>query len=720
MNPRGHHNPGHQRTCLCIFGPPKVSRIARGVVRPGGFVERLESRGPIVNSGKLLSSVGGSDRLAPDAVEGKMRSVATRPVLSGASVGLYHEVHPAGGICRGGSGHRYCVSKYSEGARSLKGVTKMWTVVDAWKKGVLMSFLRNGKSFLAVLALASLFVMGLSNSATAQCGSGSPPDFNGNCVKFEWRPAQQTVFVGETVEMGLYVVSINTIGQPVQAVSVVFEWDEAMLELLGNRVCLGGSNDGQVCLSRSDCFNEPCVDTCVAEKICSGGLNDGQACRTVLDCSGEPCVFKYGPPDWPDLPCFSCPEDIPPGRPAGYEWASTGFPNDFRLDGLNADCGPSTFCPSYTGKPFNDGEAYFTASKQFACDGAPAPAPLATQSGLEVTRIRFRATAPGTAQVTMIDDGASCAEYQKICLGGSPQTANQPCDVESDCLGDRTCLEPGNPGPIVCTSDADCSPGIKCGVHCKACSPEQCCTSDLACTICAFAQTRVIGGANVGIDVTAPPSTNNPAIVNISPCSAPDAKSVGPRYIEVTPQSGPATVAIGIRGVGPTTSCVTGYLTATGTIGSSPLYQSPAAWGTILGRDADLIADGDYEIWADCVEASPGFSESDAVSVTTWKWADANNSNVVDVLDFVRVIDGFRGDLLLSTPCASDAECVSEGPNYKCNTGAGFCIYIEISNVDLVPALGCQPDHIVDILDIVRHVDEFRGAPIPCPGPCVP
>lgn len=58
-----------------------------------------------------------------------------------------------------------------------------------------------------------------------------------------------------------------------------------------------------------------------------------------------------------------------------------GFPADEMLDRLNADCGKDVFCKSYTGVPFNDGNALFQVAS-FA-DA------VATEDGLLIAKFRF-------------------------------------------------------------------------------------------------------------------------------------------------------------------------------------------------------------------------------------------------------------------------------------------------------------------------------------------
>ncbi len=67
-----------------------------------------------------------------------------------------------------------------------------------------------------------------------------------------------------------------------------------------------------------------------------------------------------------------------------YFWAASWFPNDERVDGLNADCAADRFCEPYTWLPYSDGDALFGA---FALN-LDSP-PIATAEGLLVTTLLF-------------------------------------------------------------------------------------------------------------------------------------------------------------------------------------------------------------------------------------------------------------------------------------------------------------------------------------------
>lgn len=94
----------------------------------------------------------------------------------------------------------------------------------------------------------------------------------------------------------------------------------------------------------------------------------------------------------------------------GYPWLMSFFPNDAGLDRFNDDCGDGVFCSAYTGKPFNDGDAYYEALARFA----PAPLPEATPGGLRITSFRFRVLRPGPAQVAFAPVGDGVARTRVV------------------------------------------------------------------------------------------------------------------------------------------------------------------------------------------------------------------------------------------------------------------------------------------------------------------
>jgi len=153
-----------------------------------------------------------------------------------------------------------------------------------------------------------------------------------------------------------------------------------------------------------------------------------------------------------------------------YDWLVSMFPNDSGIDGLNADCSPEVFCTSYTGIPYNDGDALYQAVGQPGLD----PPPLATPEGLLVATIVFWVTeeVPTTTLGFLEEAGAASATTvaDAIDLGANItgelrplELAIAPCatrgDFDGDCRvgredygGFAPCLT----GPAISTSPGDC------------------------------------------------------------------------------------------------------------------------------------------------------------------------------------------------------------------------------------------------------------------------
>lgn len=204
-------------------------------------------------------------------------------------------------------------------------------------------------------------------------------------------------------------------------------------------------------------------------------------------------------------------------------------------------------------------------------------------------------------------------------------------------------------------------------------------------------------------------------------CATPTAKAIGSRYLEITPNPGPDPVGILITGIDPEVACVSGHVDDNGLLGGAgTIFQPPAAWGNVTARGESLVAGMEYQVQTDCNPAQPGVSLSDPVSVTLWMHGDTNNDLGVTILDIMRGIDGFRSVLHLPVvPCTTDADCATQGPNFRCDTAFSLCLQVRLENVEIRGAsTACEPDTVVSILDIVALVDAFRGVPSECLGQC--
>ena len=517
-----------------------------------------------------------------------------------------------------------------------------------------------------VLLVGFGLVCGAASTARAQCGEFG--DFTGQCVDLTLVASVSTVQVGDVFEVELLAKSGNAIEQPVQGVEGIIVWDPSLVKLLGS-------------------------------------MHDCQAGSTVN-------------------PCFTCSQTVS-GGPTGYNWLLSGFPNDIGLDGLNADCGPDTFCPIFTGVPFNDGNAFFQAFKQFFCNGQRAPPAMAPtddplRGSLLVARLTFEALAPGSAQISL-DLEAPCRARQKICQRGDPTTLGNPCVTDADC-GIRSCNGGVNDG-LPCSSAAEC-PGGVCLALCSACTPGFCCTFDDNCSECSFAESRVVGGLGTGDIVTR--FLVSPAPISIIDCPVPSVLVDSSRYLNVVPPAGPDPVAIQVLGVSPNVSCVSKYVQTNGQLGVAPVYRTPAQWQssmtylpndptdpTVHVRGDDLVAGETYSVRLDCNSSSPGTSVSTGVERTLWLFGDTDNNLDRNITDVLRILSGFTG-VFHTIACASHADCAIVAPFFFCDPDQGQCLWLTRENVDIIGIEACGSDRDISITDALSSLQAFQGLPNPC------
>jgi hypothetical protein len=517
-------------------------------------------------------------------------------------------------------------------------------------------------------------------TALAQCAGGASC-----CVDLEFRNVPLVAYVGETFSVPVYAKSTNGFNQSIIFMDMIINWDPTKLRLIGRQ---------------NPCTN---IDSC-------------------FDCA------SLGLPD------------------PTYNWLLSLFPRDEESDRLNADCGADTFCSPYTGIPFNDGNAIYHAEKQLTCGGNPAPPAVVPPGGLWITSLRFQVLTTGSTSVSMVPQ-ASCAQRplrchnvldpdfaldpcttdancveNGLCAGGS--NALQPCTASVQCPGGtckfRTCI--GDPGVngLPCSVNEDCGLGGLCQAHCTACLANNCCTTDEVdevCNICSFASTRVVGGS-IGVETTC--NLGPAATINLSNCAPPTVTVAGPRYLAVTPAATGGSIALFVQGTDTGVSCVASYVRNDGVLISQPFYQPPTGspgWNTIFVRGTKLIAGKNFTVRADCDANSPGSSLSSGVTVKTWRWADVDNNNIIDILDITRILDAFR-NTFHTLPCSNDQDCVNVLPHRKCDLGLGRCLWTTLQNVDLVSDANCQPEGIISILDVTVALDAFRSAPNPCGNAC--
>jgi hypothetical protein len=108
-------------------------------------------------------------------------------------------------------------------------------------------------------------------------------------------------------------------------------------------------------------------------------------------------------------------------------------------------------------------------------------------------------------------------------------------------------------------------------------------------------------------------------------------------------------------------------------------------------RGEDLQPSANYVIQTEC-DTLNGIGRSTPVTVTTWRWADTDNSGgLVSIIDLVYILDGFRNNFTQPLPAID--------------------IWGE-------PPVFCRPQGVIDIPDVTVALDAFRQLPFPCPRPC--
>lgn len=203
--------------------------------------------------------------------------------------------------------------------------------------------------------------------------------------------------------------------------------------------------------------------------------------------------------------------------------------------------------------------------------------------------------------------------------------ANTECDNPDTCDGLGLCLdnlEPlgfpcGNPAsnqcdnPDICDGNANCTPNfVATGT---TCNDGELCTGNDICTL----------GDCEGVLIP----------------SAPTALTQGPKAFQVTPNPPAAVTPVALHVTSPNYPCLDQYIQANGTLGNSPVFQLPAAWGTKIVKGSQVVPSSTYHI----VEECDSFS-SPLASVNTCQWGDINCNGFVNVSDIQLVVLAFQGN----------------------------------------------------------------------------
>ncbi len=174
-----------------------------------------------------------------------------------------------------------------------------------------------------------------------------------------------------------------------------------------------------------------------------------------------------------------------------------------------------------------------------------------------------------------------------------------------------------------------------------------------------------------------------------------------------------------MTGAEPQVDCVSGYAALNGIMRPTPFFQppGPGGWGTIDVRGEKLAGGMTYNVYADCDASSPGTNLSEPVSVTMWRWGDVDGNTVANIIDAVRILDGFVG-FFHTIPCNTDADCLLVPPHFTCDAGNDHCLWITLQNVDIIAEGSCIPNGVISIFDVLISLDAFRGFADPCRVSC--
>ncbi len=292
--------------------------------------------------------------------------------------------------------------------------------------------------------------------------------------------------------------------------------------------------------------------------------------------------------------------------------------------------------------------------------------------------------------------GGACVNGRIPCPGMNCNEANDTCgdcSTDTDCSDGKFCT-----GVETCVSGA-CVPGAypctgqlcnEANDTCVSCLTNVNCDDNLYCN---GAETCVSGSCVPGSNpCTSGTCYEEGELCVPNTCTAPMVESQGCRYLKVTPSPSSGPVAIIVYGAmnDPQVECVERYVQADGRLGVFPVFQTPATWGTINVRGAQIFPNKTYEVVQDC--GAEGLAVlSSGVFSTTWKFGDTANNGIINLDDILCVLNGFGGSF---------------------NTMPSFC---KKPGVDLV---GCTPNYVIDLDDILAVLNAFSGGQLNCSIPC--
>lgn len=172
--------------------------------------------------------------------------------------------------------------------------------------------------------------------------------------------------------------------------------------------------------------------------------------------------------------------------------------------------------------------------------------------------------------------------------------------------------------------------------------------------------------------------------VGVPAIEPPLVEGIGSRYLLVTPQDSFAAAPVALHVTSPNWPCLDDYVDADGRLvpPADKVFQLPSEWGAILVQDPDIVPSTTYYVEAECgaYQSAPGIA-------STWLWGDFDYDGDVDAIDLALIVNKFK-----------------EIPGS-----------ISTETADLHP---CEPDGIINALDITVEVMILKGQTYYCGLPC--
>lgn len=459
------------------------------------------------------------------------------------------------------------------------------------------------------------------------------------------------------------------------------------------------------------------ADACTTGDVCSGGIctsggpancDDGVACTTdgcdagggcthVSTCTaGQTCNVTTGVCETPTAPPLPIVQgDVWRWFKGSVEpeatWTSRTFDDTGWLTGASG-FGYGTDCAASRGTTIDDMQSAYASVYLRRVFLVADPLRVATLTltadyddgfvaylnGVEVARRNVAGTPPAHTQLATVDHecsvcGGTCNAAEVIDLTAfrsALQAGTNVLAIQAHNLTlastDFTILATLASTEAGCVADAECDDGVWCN----------------------GAESCVLGACRAG---TSPSCDDGIACTSDTCNEATDAcdhgvcvmtaTSEGSRYLAVSPPADVGAVALRVTSAG--LACLPKWLDANGVVGSTPVYRTPAEWGTVHARGREIVPGRSYT-----VETVTGTGQVVAgASAATWAWGDVDDVHGVDVFDILCVLDG------------------SQGIFAKC----------PVRSVDL---MGTVPDGSVDGQDIQAVRDAFAGLPYPDSDPC--